>query len=163
MSPGKVWTESTDNGYSRASFPFVLTDNKIGQARNGVATFVYNDGEVSNAAIQITQETSPADEYIRADFRALVPVQYEAAELTRCRQRDWDFQEELEARYPVRPWSELENSETSHREFSSEIPMSELSAGAILMDDVLYMQPVADQGRRAIFRIPRKCDTAFSR
>jgi hypothetical protein len=142
VSPGKVWKESADNGYSRASFPFVLTENAIGQARNGVATFVFNGGEISNVAIQITQETAPVDEYTRTEFHARVPVRYEPAELPDAESNVSDFEAELEARYPVRPWSDLVDSESSRVEFNSEIPTNELSAGALLMDDVLYMQPV---------------------
>lgn len=58
--PGRVWEETADGGYSRAAFPFTLTDNYVGQARNGLATFVFDRAGVSGVAIQITQETAPA-------------------------------------------------------------------------------------------------------
>jgi hypothetical protein len=48
-------------GYGRGllagNSSLTLTDNFIGQARNSLATFVFNSAAVSPVAIQITQET----------------------------------------------------------------------------------------------------------
>jgi hypothetical protein len=71
--PGRVWEETADAGYSRAAFPFTLTDNFVGQARNGLASFVFDRVGVSSVPIQITQETAPVGEHVRADFGARAP------------------------------------------------------------------------------------------
>ncbi len=40
LSPGQVWSESGDSGWSRASFPFVLVGDDTNEAHNGLHTFV---------------------------------------------------------------------------------------------------------------------------
>jgi len=39
FSPGRVWSEESDGGWSRASFPFALVGKVWGNAHNGIATF----------------------------------------------------------------------------------------------------------------------------
>jgi CubicO group peptidase (beta-lactamase class C family) len=139
VSPGRVWQESTDNGYSRASFPFVLTSNVLGEVRNGVATFVFNNLEISNVAVQITQETAPDELYVRCDFHAMVPVQYDRESFSESERIARDYKRELDARLPVRPWSDLG---ASWQEFNPELEPSDVSAAVLLMDGVLYIPPV---------------------
>lgn len=59
LSPGRVWSEAADGGYSRASFSFVLGSSLANEAHNGLATFVYTDAGVSSVRLQITQQTNP--------------------------------------------------------------------------------------------------------
>ena len=58
LSPGKVWSENTDLGMSRASFPFTLVTNQWNEAHNGVATFLYDGNSASSLHFQVTQETA---------------------------------------------------------------------------------------------------------
>jgi hypothetical protein len=57
LSPGRVWQENGDNGYSRAAFPFALVEKNANCTHNGVMTFLFNDSGVSHVYYQITQET----------------------------------------------------------------------------------------------------------
>ncbi|GAG27579.1 unnamed protein product, partial [marine sediment metagenome] len=98
FSPGQVWSEAGDNGYSRAALPFTLTDNRVGQARNGIATFVFNSMEISPVAIQITQETAAEVDYMRTDFRASILAEYEPSDFPESERRIRDLQAELDAR-----------------------------------------------------------------
>jgi hypothetical protein len=140
LSPGRVWQEEGDNGCSRASFPFTFTDNYIGQARNGLATFVYDSSEISDVAIQITQETSPVDDYDIANFRAMVPARYEPGFLEGAEQKIREFTEELAARPPVRAWAHLPMGGFTAEFFRGGLPPEEVSAAALLLDGALYIQ-----------------------
>lgn len=57
IGPGRVWKENSDNGYSRASFPFALVQRNANCTHNGVMTFLFNNSGVSKVRYQITQET----------------------------------------------------------------------------------------------------------
>ena len=122
VGPGRVWREPADGGYSRASFPFTLTSNGVGQARNGVATFVHNASEISNVAIQVTQETAPIDTYLRVDFHALVPASYEPAEIEEAADSIAAFERERAMKLPVRPWTDLNTADLARRETTSSTP-----------------------------------------
>jgi len=142
-SPGRVWQEATDAGFSRATLPFTLTDNFIGQARNGLATFVFNAAEVSPVAIQITQETAPSDEYQRLDFHAVVPVAFDPECPAEAGAAIAAFAQERADRLPLHPWSDLPDAERSRQTAQNGFAETDLSAVALLMDGALYLQPVA--------------------
>lgn len=57
VGPGRAWSETSDNGWSRASFPFALVQRNSNCTHNGVMTFLFNNSSVSNVRYQITQET----------------------------------------------------------------------------------------------------------
>lgn len=141
VSPGRVWQEPGDNGYSRASFPFTFTDNYIGQARNGLATFVYNSSEISDVAIQITQETAPVDGYQIANFRAMIPVKYSPSYFEDAEQQILDFEKELAARPPVRAWNDLPLGGFTEDFFRGGLLPEEVSTAALFLEGQLYVQP----------------------
>jgi hypothetical protein len=68
VQPGRVWSRPGDRGWSRAGFPFALVNSIEGETHNGLATFLYKDGRVSNLRFQIVQQTAPF--YIKDDFVA---------------------------------------------------------------------------------------------
>ena len=48
LSPGKVWSEAGDGGWSRAALPFQLTNILENDTHHGIAVFLYNDTEGKN-------------------------------------------------------------------------------------------------------------------
>ncbi len=76
VQPGRVWAQPDDGGWSRAGFPFALVNSIEGETHNGLATFLYRDGRVSNLRFQIVQQTAPF--YIKDEFIAagLVPAAF---------------------------------------------------------------------------------------
>jgi hypothetical protein len=68
VQPGRVWSRLDDGGWSRAAFPFALVNSIEGETHNGLATFLYKDGRVSNLRFQIVQQTAPF--YIKDGFVA---------------------------------------------------------------------------------------------
>lgn len=142
VSPGRVWQEPGDNGYSRASFPFVLTDNYVGQARNGIATFVFNDSGISSVAIQISQETAPIDSYTLANFTGMIPAQYTPETLSNVNEHILNFEEEQANMPSVYPWTELPSSYMTQSFFNGGLQPDTVSMAALFIDGDLYIQPV---------------------
>jgi len=142
VSPGRVWQEPGDNGYSRASFPFVFTDNYIGQARNGIATFVFNDSEVSSVAIQVSQETAPVDDYALANFIGIIPSQYTSKPLSDMNEYILDFKAEQANMPSLHPWTELPSFYLTQSFFNGGLQPDTVSMAALYLDEHLYIQPV---------------------
>lgn len=60
VGPGRVWQETSDNGYIRASFPFALVERNQNCVHNGEMTFLFSNTKIPNiskARYQVTQET----------------------------------------------------------------------------------------------------------
>jgi Beta-lactamase len=76
VQPGRVWSVAADRGWSRAGFPFALVNSREGETHNGLATFLYRKGKVSNLRFQIVQQTAPF--YVKDHFTAagLVPARF---------------------------------------------------------------------------------------
>ncbi len=76
VQPGRVWSDPSDGEWSRAAFPFALVNSLEGETHNGVATFLYKPGKVSNLRFQIVQQTAPF--YVKDHFFAagLVPAAF---------------------------------------------------------------------------------------
>jgi hypothetical protein len=142
-NPGHVWEEPGDGGLSRATLLLTFTDNYVGQARNALATFVFSESEVSSAAVQITQETAPNDEYLRTDFSALVPLNLESDCPAGAEGAIAAFGRERASRLPLRQWSDLPDAGSSYSVSRNGFADTDVSALALLMDGQLYQQTVA--------------------
>jgi hypothetical protein len=140
-SPGRVWREPGDQGWSRASMPFVLTDNYIGQALNGLATFLFRSEVISWVAVQITQETSPKMDYARGDFNAAIPARFVPQVFAEAARAVEDRQRELAARPPVQSWSALPAGGFTSSFFKANLPSEAVSIAALLLGGTLYIQP----------------------
>ncbi|MEM7294342.1 MAG: hypothetical protein AAF420_13255 [Pseudomonadota bacterium] len=57
FSPGRVWSESTDDGWSRAVLPFQLSNIYENDTHHGLATFLFTESEISGVFFQIVVET----------------------------------------------------------------------------------------------------------
>ncbi|MEI4261558.1 hypothetical protein [Roseovarius sp. D0-M9] len=107
IQPGRVWSEEGDNGWSRASFPFALMNRLETDTHNGVASFAYKDGAVTDVRFQITQQTAPF--YIPTHFQAwgALEAEYTPATPAEFDEARTSYATELEDRMPTAPWSEL--------------------------------------------------------
>jgi len=108
VQAGRVWSEPADGGWSRAAFPFSLVHTLEGETHNGLATFLYRAGKVSNLRFQIVQQTTPA--HIETYFTAVGTTSAGYAPASRS---DWaaladTYRASLRDAVPVHPWSELE-------------------------------------------------------
>ena len=107
VQPGRVWSQPDDGGWSRAGFPFALVNSIEGETHNGLATFLYKDGRVSNLRIQIVQQTAPF--YIKDDFvaAALVPATFASAPTDQLDSLRRGYEADRIDAVPIAGWSEL--------------------------------------------------------
>ena len=100
LEPGRVWQESGDNGFSRASLPFALTVKGGNATFNGTLTFLFDDQRVSKVWYQVTQETTSST---RANLWGLLDAVYHSGTVSGAQQIINDFRTELASRLPVKP------------------------------------------------------------
>ncbi len=105
IGTGRVWRESADDGYSRASIPFALVEVNANCVHNGVLSFLFRaDGRISKAAYQVSSETCA---YLKVDLWGLLDASYTPQQVPR---RDAIIRaSEIEAagRLPRRPIVEI--------------------------------------------------------
>jgi hypothetical protein len=107
VQPGRVWSEPTDGGWSRAAFPFALINSIEGETHNGLATFLYRGSEVSNLRFQIVQQTSPY--YIPNIFVAagLAPATLKAASKNKLDEARRAYEADRRDAVPIATWQAL--------------------------------------------------------
>jgi CubicO group peptidase (beta-lactamase class C family) len=138
VSPGRVWSEPGDAGYSRASFPFTLTGLFSNRAHNGIASFLYDDTAVSSMVFQIVQETSVGRKF---DAWGAIPISLERAEIEYSDRLAAEFANELDKRLPVRPMAALaQDFGSTGREVLAHWPKSENeSVSGLVLDGTIYV------------------------
>jgi hypothetical protein len=143
FEPGRVWSEPGDRGFSRASFPFMLTGDVEGDAYNGIATFIYDEESISQLRYQLVQQSSPY--LIRNFFVAWghVPVVYQPGAVNGREELAADFRQELSDRLPWRDWSELEAAYDPawFSDFDSSIDPHLVTTSGLVIDGVVYARP----------------------
>jgi len=140
LSPGKVWSESGDGGMSRASFPFILIGGPSNEAHNGLATFLYDDKQVSSLRFQVVQETCA---WNRNDLWGQSPMDYLPGPVEGREALAAQFAAEVSTQAPIHPWSELQQRVDPQLldTFNSSVPALDISATGLISDGTIYMQP----------------------
>ena len=140
LSPGKVWTEVADDGMTRASLPFLLVAQQSNEAHNGVATFLYDDKDVSFLHVQLVQETAA---WNQRDFWGQSPVDYSPGPLEDLDGLKAAFAEELAQQSVIRPWSDLQQDFDSQvlAKFNERFHPWDISASGLILDGTVYLQP----------------------
>ncbi|MDH4220189.1 MAG: beta-lactamase family protein [Candidatus Aminicenantes bacterium] len=140
ISPGTVWFEPDDSGMSRASFPLTLINESFNVAHNGVATFVYDETQVSSLFFQATQETDPISP---GDFWGVTTMEYKPHSIENKRLLTAQFAEEERNQIAILPFSALgKNVDTALLEtFNGGIENEEISATGLICNNTLYLQP----------------------
>jgi CubicO group peptidase (beta-lactamase class C family) len=139
LSPGKVWSESSDNGMSRASFPFVLVSVYSYETHNGIATFLYDASRVSDLRMQIVQEIS----WRKFDFRGHLPMTYTPGPTAGNENVMARFDKEMACQTPIRPWSALKEIADPEflENFNGIVNPQDISATGLIVDNIIYLQP----------------------
>ena len=170
LSPGKVWSEPTDLGMSRASFPFTLVTNQWNEAHNGIATFLFDDASVSNVHFQVIQETAP---WNKADFWGVAQANYSPEVIANAAQIEQGFLDELDARVEVKTWSELASDYPGAdvSAFTRNISLSDISASGIVVVNTLYLHsansrygayPYPYEMRHGVFSVTKSSQAALT-
>ncbi|GAB2449165.1 hypothetical protein GCM10026915_38640 [Simiduia litorea] len=105
LEPGRVWDETSDNGYSRAAIPFALTEYNQNCTHNGVLTFLFNDsGNISNVQYQIAAETC---NYYQFNMYGRLAASYNKASVSNAGTIKAAYETEVANRMPIKSISAL--------------------------------------------------------
>ncbi|MCP5099245.1 MAG: hypothetical protein GY943_27140 [Chloroflexi bacterium] len=138
IEPGRVWQETSDQGYARASFPFALVPKGGNSTYNGTMTFLFNDASISKVWYQITQETSFS---FRANFWGLLEADYHAQSVASADQIRADYVQELADRFPTKPIEQLAEDYpgTDITQFGANLAPEHLTSYGFVIDGVNYV------------------------
>ncbi len=102
---GRVWNETTDNGYSRASFPFTLAEYNQNCVHNGEMTFLFkSSGAISHVFYQIDTEVC---EYWQANFYGNLTATYTPSTISGDTTMENNAATEITNRIPTEPFASL--------------------------------------------------------
>ncbi len=148
VQPGRVWSEAGDGDWSRAAFPFALVNSIEGETHNGLATFLYQAGKISNLRFQIVQQTAPflvkdyfyAAGLVRAAFAPL-PAGTEQGLIA-------IYQASLAHRVPVADWSALERRVGAGRlaGFDGTMPARDVVLSGLDYEGTFYLKECLSAG-----------------
>lgn len=143
VQPGRVWSESGDGGWSRASFPFALVHLIDGETHIGLATFLYNGTEVSNVRFQIVQQTAPSFvvDYFKAWGQA--SARYELGNIDNLERLKAAYAVERANHYPTKSWDELATEVGADKlvNFESFMDQNEVLVSGLVFKGTLYLKP----------------------
>jgi hypothetical protein len=169
ISPGRVWSEPGDGGWSRASFPFVLVDPLGNAARNGLATFLYDDTRVSALRFQIVQETHP---WSRTDYWGQVAMAYVPGAIADEAASRARYAEELKQEVPIKPWSSLPASAGAVLAvFDGDASPEDISASGLIVGGVVHVRgcntrygpfPYCRHMRHGVFSVTKSMGAAVA-
>ena len=138
VGPGTVWSEPGET-WSRAAFPLQLASSVENETYNGVATFAFNDREVSGVRFQTVTQGRP---YFLVQRRLMWgqlaaeytpgPAPVEAVEA---------FAAEKARRLPLRPISDLRPrvGDTAFDAMHGDMNVENMVTAAFLVRDTLYV------------------------
>lgn len=137
VGPGRVWQEPSDDGFSRASFPFALVQKNQNCTHNGTMSFVYSAVHVSQVWYQITQETCA---YFKADFWGLLRANHAREPVEGADRIAAAFASELRSRFPTRPLAQLaaDHPGTDPSTLLGEVPLEHVTTHGLIVGDVHY-------------------------
>ncbi len=157
LSTGRIWSEPGDGPWSRASFPYVLTNSLSNEAHNGVATFLFNDVGVTFVRLQGSQETNP---WRQVDLVAHAPAHYQPVSIANADRVLATRRAELAARWPLRPWSEIftKDIDKTKAAFDESEEVSAITVSGIMVDRKLYVNDC--NTRTGVFPFPAEMRAA---
>ncbi len=105
IEPGRVWQETADGDWSRASLPFALKEINQNCLHNGLLTFLFkDDGSVSRVAYQVGSETC---QYLHINLWGMANARYIPRESDRAGEIIYAWLKESAGRRTVKPLDEL--------------------------------------------------------
>lgn len=105
LSPGRVWNEASDSGYSRVSLPFALMQKNQNCVHNGVMMFLFKgDGSISKVSYQIASETCS---YFKVNMWGVLTASYVPQTISNAEALVASYQNDVAKRMPIKPISSL--------------------------------------------------------
>ena len=143
IDPGKVWSEKGDKGWSRASFPFTLVNSMENESYNGLATFLYKDGQISGLRFQKLTQTTPW--YVETYFVGWgqAKAKYTPKKIADLEGLKQAYDKELDGKIPTASWGELATmvGEDKLAAINLGMKQDELVQNAFVYNGVMYVKP----------------------
>ncbi|MBI3151410.1 MAG: hypothetical protein HYZ21_04715 [Chloroflexi bacterium] len=140
VGPGRAWSETGDNGWSRASFPFALVQRNANCTHNGVMTFLFNGSSVSNVRYQVTQETCV---YYKINMWGQLSAAYSPYAVTNAAAYKANHATEVTNRLPTKSIAELAtdypSSGVNTSVFGSGVTAAHMTTYGIVFNGVNYV------------------------
>lgn len=143
LSPGKVWSEPTDGRWSRAVLPFQLSNIFENDTHHGIATFLFNQTEVSPIFYQIVAETKtflcPANLQAWGWLNATsTPLDTDTVAKALA-----DFRVELQDQRPLKLLAEWRSDNTRQvfEDIESGFGSESTLVSGLVVDDEIYASP----------------------
>ncbi len=140
IGPGRIWQESGDHGYARASFPFTLVERNQNCTHNGVMIFLFDGTYVSQVRYQVTQETCL---YFKFDLWGQVAATYTPESIPQAETLKAVHAAELAERLPTRPFAALASdypqANITLTRFSSGITPEHMTAYGLVINGINYV------------------------
>lgn len=140
IGPGRVWNENSDNGYSRASFPFAIIEYNQNCTHNGVMMFLFNATSISQVRYQITQETCYLEKF---DFWGQLTATYTPQSVANAMTLKNNQAAEIANRLPTKPISALAtdypNAGLNLAQFGSGITAADMTYYGVYINGVNYV------------------------
>jgi hypothetical protein len=169
LSPGRVWSEPGDGGWSRASFPFVLTHPAFNSSHHGLATFLYDDTQVSALRVQVVQETAPGAAF---DAWGQTRMTYTPGPLPHDAAVRAQFAAERRQQMPIQPWAALPVAARSREEgFDGDTAPADVTASGLIVDGIIYLRgcetrwgpyPYCREMRHGVFSVTKSLGAAVA-
>ncbi|MBL8063015.1 MAG: hypothetical protein JNK32_08365 [Anaerolineales bacterium] len=140
VGPGRAWSETTDNGWSRASFPFALVQRNSNCTHNGVMTFLFNASSVSNVRYQITQETCV---YYKINMWGQLSASYSPYAVANAATYKANHATEVGNRLPTKPITDLAvdypSSGVNTSVFGSGVTAAHMTTYGVIFNGINYV------------------------
>jgi len=152
VQPGKIWSEPGDGEWSRAAFPFALVNSIEGETHNGIASFLYKAGRVSNLRFQIVQQTAPF--YVKQTFfaaglvRTTLLAQPASQDAARIAALTKTYVQSLASAVRIEDWSQLASRVGANRlvGFDGRMPGRDIVMAGLDVDGIFYLEECASAG-----------------
>ena len=142
VQAGKVWSEPNDAGWSRASFPFSLMRSIEGETHNGVAMFLYKDGQISDLRFQVATQTAPflVEDYFTAAGKA--PAVFSENKSANEDEVKATYAQSVADAEKLLPWADLQAKVGKENLdiFDTDIKADEIVADGIEVDGKFYLK-----------------------
>ncbi|MCP8897447.1 serine hydrolase [Shinella daejeonensis] len=173
VQAGKVWSEPGDDGWSRASFPFSLMHSIEGETHNGVAMFLYKDGQVSGLRFQIVTQTAPfyVEDYFTATGRADAVLKSDS--IPNEAEVKATYAQSIADAENLSTWTDLEAKvgQKSIAVFDTDISAEKVVANGIGIDGTFYLKscptvagelPYCDRQRFGVWSVTKSAGNAVA-
>jgi hypothetical protein len=140
IGPGRIWQETSDRGFARASFPFALVERNQNCTFNGLMAFLFDGTQVSLVRYQVTQETCL---YFKFDLWGQASANYIPETIPEAALLKSVHAAEVANRLPTKPISALESdfpdANVNLAHFSSGIRPEHMTAYGLVINGINYI------------------------